>query len=37
MVIEGAGPAFSAGGTIRGRWVGRDAEFYDRLFDVCTV
>ena len=36
IVIEGAGPAFSAGHDL-GEMVGRDAEFYDRLFDVCTV
>jgi len=36
IVIEGAGPAFSAGHDL-GEMVGRDADFYDRLFDVCTV
>ena len=36
IVIEGAGPAFSAGHDL-GEMVGRDAEFYDRLFDVCTA
>ena len=36
VVIEGAGPAFSAGHDL-GEMVGRDAEFYERLFDVCTV
>ena len=36
MVIEGAGPAFSAGHDL-GEMIGRDAEFYDQLFDVCTV
>ncbi len=36
IVIEGAGPAFSAGHDL-GEMVGRDAEFYDRLFAVCTV
>ena len=36
IVIEGAGPAFSAGHDL-GEMVGRDAAFYDRLFDVCTV
>ncbi len=36
IVIEGAGPAFSAGHDL-GEMVGRDAEFYDHLFDVCTV
>ena len=35
IVIEGAGPAFSAGHDL-GEMVGRDAEFYERLFDVCT-
>ena len=35
IVIEGAGPAFSAGHDL-GEMIGRDAEFYDRLFDVCT-
>jgi enoyl-CoA hydratase/carnithine racemase len=36
IVVEGAGPAFSAGHDL-GEMVGRDAEFYERLFDVCTV
>ena len=36
VVIEGAGPAFSAGHDL-GEMVGRDAAFYARLFDVCTV
>jgi enoyl-CoA hydratase/carnithine racemase len=36
IVIEGAGPAFSAGHDL-GEMVGRDAEFYDRLFDACTM
>ena len=36
VVLEGAGPAFSAGHDL-GEMVGRDAEFYDRLFEVCTV
>jgi enoyl-CoA hydratase/carnithine racemase len=36
IVIEGAGPAFSAGHDL-GEMVGRDAGFYERLFDVCTV
>jgi enoyl-CoA hydratase/carnithine racemase len=36
IVIEGAGPAFSAGHDL-GEMVGRDAAFYDRLFEVCTV
>jgi enoyl-CoA hydratase/carnithine racemase len=36
VVIEGAGPAFSAGHDL-GEMVGRDAAFYEQLFDVCTV
>ncbi|HEX3453330.1 MAG TPA: enoyl-CoA hydratase [Gaiellaceae bacterium] len=36
IVIEGAGPAFSAGHDL-GEMVDRDAAFYERLFDVCTV
>jgi enoyl-CoA hydratase/carnithine racemase len=36
IVIEGAGTAFSAGHDL-GEMVDRDAAFYDRLFDVCTV
>ena len=36
IVIEGAGPAFSAGHDL-GEMVGRDAQFYEQLFDVCTV
>ena len=36
IVIGGAGAAFSAGHDL-GEMVGRDAEFYDRLFHVCTV
>jgi enoyl-CoA hydratase/carnithine racemase len=36
IVIEGAGPAFSAGHDLS-EMIGRDAAFYDRLFDVCTV
>jgi enoyl-CoA hydratase/carnithine racemase len=36
IVIEGAGPAFSAGHDLS-EMVGRDAEFYDQLFHVCTV
>jgi enoyl-CoA hydratase/carnithine racemase len=36
IVIEGAGPAFSAGHDL-GEMVERDSAFYDRLFDVCTV
>ena len=36
IAIEGAGPAFSAGHDL-GEMVGRDAAFYERLFDVCTV
>ncbi len=36
IVVEGAGPAFSAGHDL-GEMVGRDAAFYEHLFDVCTV
>ena len=36
IVVEGAGPVFSAGHDL-GEMVGRDAAFYERLFDVCTV
>jgi enoyl-CoA hydratase/carnithine racemase len=36
IVIEGNGPVFSAGHDL-GEMVGRDAAFYERLFDVCTV
>jgi enoyl-CoA hydratase/carnithine racemase len=36
MVIQGAGPAFSAGHDL-GEMVGRDLAFYQRLFDACTV
>jgi enoyl-CoA hydratase/carnithine racemase len=36
IVIEGAGPAFSAGHDL-GEMVDREAAFYERLFDVCTV
>jgi enoyl-CoA hydratase/carnithine racemase len=36
VVIEGAGSAFSAGHDL-GEMIGRDAEFLDRLFDVCTA
>ena len=36
IVIEGAGPAFSAGHDL-GEMVAHDAAFYERLFDVCTV
>ena len=35
IVLEGAGPAFSAGHDL-GEMVGRDLAFYQRLFDVCT-
>ena len=35
VVVEGAGPAFSAGHDL-GEMVGRDLPFYQRLFDVCT-
>jgi enoyl-CoA hydratase/carnithine racemase len=36
IVIEGAGPAFSAGHDLA-EMVGRDGAFYDRLFEACTV
>jgi enoyl-CoA hydratase/carnithine racemase len=36
IVIEGAGPVFSAGHDL-GEMVGRDLGFYQHLFDVCTV
>jgi enoyl-CoA hydratase/carnithine racemase len=36
IVVEGAGPAFSAGHDLA-EMVGRDLPFYQRLFDVCTV
>jgi enoyl-CoA hydratase/carnithine racemase len=36
IVIEGAGPAFSAGHDLS-EMVGRDLPFYQRLFDVCVV
>jgi enoyl-CoA hydratase/carnithine racemase len=36
IVLEGAGPAFSAGHDL-GEMVGRDLAFYQELFDVCTV
>jgi len=36
IVIEGNGPAFSAGHDL-GEMVGRDADFYERLFEVCTA
>jgi enoyl-CoA hydratase/carnithine racemase len=36
IVIEGAGPAFSAGHDLS-EMVGRDVAFYERLFDVCTL
>jgi enoyl-CoA hydratase/carnithine racemase len=35
IVIDGAGPAFSAGHDL-GEMVGRDLPFYQQLFDVCT-
>ena len=35
VVLEGAGPAFSAGHDL-GEMVGRDLAFYQRLFDACT-
>ena len=36
IVLEGAGPAFSAGHDL-GEMIGREPEFYERLFEVCTV
>jgi enoyl-CoA hydratase/carnithine racemase len=36
IVIEGAGPAFSAGHDL-GEMIGREPAFYQELFDVCTV
>jgi enoyl-CoA hydratase/carnithine racemase len=36
VVIEGAGPAFSAGHDLS-EMVGRDETFMSRLFDTCTV
>ncbi len=35
IVLEGAGPAFSAGHDL-GELVGRDLGFYQEVFDVCT-
>jgi enoyl-CoA hydratase/carnithine racemase len=35
IVLEGAGPAFSAGHDL-GEMIGRDVAFYQRLFDACT-
>jgi enoyl-CoA hydratase/carnithine racemase len=35
IVIEGAGPAFSAGHDLS-EMIGREREFYDRLFERCT-
>jgi enoyl-CoA hydratase/carnithine racemase len=36
IVIEAAGPAFSAGHDL-GEMIGRELPFYQRLFDVCTA
>jgi enoyl-CoA hydratase/carnithine racemase len=36
IVIEGAGPAFSAGHDLS-EMIGRDEAFYRELFEVCTV
>ncbi len=36
IVLEGAGPAFSAGHDLS-EMIGRDEEFYGELFGVCTV
>jgi len=35
IVIEGSGPAFSAGHDLS-EMIGRDVAFYQRLFDACT-
>jgi enoyl-CoA hydratase/carnithine racemase len=35
IVLEGAGPAFSAGHDLS-EMIGREVTFYQRLFDVCT-
>ncbi len=35
IVLEGAGPAFSAGHDL-GEMTGRELAFYQQLFDVCT-
>jgi enoyl-CoA hydratase/carnithine racemase len=35
IVIDGAGPVFSAGHDLS-EMIGRDVAFYQRLFDVCT-
>jgi enoyl-CoA hydratase/carnithine racemase len=35
IVLEGAGPAFSAGHDLS-EMIGRDLPFFQRLFDVCT-
>jgi enoyl-CoA hydratase/carnithine racemase len=36
IVLEGAGPAFSAGHDLS-EMIGRDVAFFQRLFDACTV
>ncbi len=36
VILDGAGPAFSAGHDLS-EMVGRDLAYYERLFDVCTV
>jgi enoyl-CoA hydratase/carnithine racemase len=36
ITIDGAGPAFSAGHDLA-EMIGRDAAFFDELFDACTV
>jgi enoyl-CoA hydratase/carnithine racemase len=36
VVLEGAGPAFSAGHDL-GEMIGREAAFYEQLFRVCSV
>jgi enoyl-CoA hydratase/carnithine racemase len=35
IILEGAGPAFSAGHDLS-EMIGRDVPFFQRLFDVCT-
>ena len=36
IVVEGAGPAFSAGHDLS-EMIGREREFFDRLFERCTM
>ncbi len=35
IVVEGSGPAFSAGHDL-GELVGREVDFYEEVFDLCT-